>query len=239
MKYIVNILLFINFLCCAGTSEELFLRAQQQYQEKNYQKAYELYQEIDPKGSAVWYNMGNCLYHLKQFPQAISAWLRAQDAAQGNDYYDCMHNINIVEQELGYAPTLSWVQYGADLMHQWNVPCWLLQILWLLLWYFLILSVIITARFLYRIFMITSTSCGLVMITLLLMVYYQEQHTVYGIVKDTEVPVFIGPDQRFQPMLTISMGNRVTILEQRPDWYKVQYENTVGWIAHNALIMNA
>lgn len=238
MKYVICMLLFISSVSFASSSEEIFLRAHQQYQEKNYEQAYLLYQTIDQKGSAVWYNMGNCMYHLQQYPQAIALWLRAHYDATGNEYNDCIHNIRVAEQELGKLSAPSWFDYGIDVIHHRNVPLGLLQIVWLLCWYILIVSAIITIRFFYKLLVVSSMTVGLVGIALLLMIYYKEQHTVYGIVGEKEVPIFVGPDHRFQSVCMVNSGNRVTILEQRPEWYKIQYEDTIGWIANKEIIMS-
>jgi tetratricopeptide (TPR) repeat protein len=65
----------------AGNVQEVFLKGNVAYLAGNIDGALKLYQTIDPKGPAVWYNLGNCYYRIGNYPEAIVAWRRAQKDA--------------------------------------------------------------------------------------------------------------------------------------------------------------
>jgi tetratricopeptide (TPR) repeat protein len=65
----------------AGQAEELFLRGNKYYAEKDYNNALETYDMIDQKGCAVLYNMGNCYYRQENYPYALVYWARAEIGA--------------------------------------------------------------------------------------------------------------------------------------------------------------
>ena len=62
-------------------NEELFLQAQKQYEQKNFDKARELFASIPNKGEAVWYNLGNCAYKMQDFQAALVYWNCAEYSA--------------------------------------------------------------------------------------------------------------------------------------------------------------
>ena len=53
------------------TIKESFLQANVVYAQEEFKQALYVYQRIDNKGAAVWFNMGNCWYHLKQYVDAL------------------------------------------------------------------------------------------------------------------------------------------------------------------------
>ena len=70
------------------TSEEVFLRANLFYEKGDMKEALKSYKEIEPKGQAVWYNMGNCYYQLKENAEAILCWKRAGKGSTTSSLYD-------------------------------------------------------------------------------------------------------------------------------------------------------
>jgi uncharacterized protein YgiM (DUF1202 family) len=78
----------------------------------------------------------------------------------------------------------------------------------------------------------------LIGISTFLFIYYQEQQVCYGVIKNNEVPLLMGPDAHFQAVATITRGDQVTILDRRSDWYKIQYGSTIGWVANKEIIVS-
>src|ERR1700722_3305000 len=84
-----NIIIFGN-----GNNQEIFLRAHKLYEQKEIEQAYALYQSIENKGSAVWYNMGNCNYKLGKFLEAYACWHQAKKNATAKEFQDILYNID-------------------------------------------------------------------------------------------------------------------------------------------------
>jgi hypothetical protein len=78
MRSIALGLLFTCFNLNSVTNQEHFLSGNQLYQQAQFQAALTAYQAINPKNSVVWYNLGNCAYHLEQYLDASLFWKRAQ-----------------------------------------------------------------------------------------------------------------------------------------------------------------
>src|SRR5438309_468700 len=71
----------------AGTDEELFLRGNKYYAQKDYDNAIRSYDMMGRKGRAVLYNMGNAYFHTDDYAQALIYWSRAQIGATPQEYH--------------------------------------------------------------------------------------------------------------------------------------------------------
>ncbi len=82
MKWVMQLMLNFGLLSClnlnSATNQEYFLSGNQLYQQAQFQAALTEYQTINPKSSVIWYNMGNCAYHLERYLEACLFWKRAQ-----------------------------------------------------------------------------------------------------------------------------------------------------------------
>ena len=103
----VFILSLLSFqMVFAGNAEEAYLKAQAAYQSGDIAKALSLYQSINPKGPAIWYNIGNCYFHQENFPEAIVAWRRAQKNLSWSDY-------KTTEQYIEQSYNALGIEYGS------------------------------------------------------------------------------------------------------------------------------
>src|SRR5579872_6344111 len=84
---------------CLASEEENFLQAYRCYGNKDYARALELYQSIPSKGSSVWYNMGNCAYHMQDYAHAHVYWKQASNQARADQLQDIAYNLAVLEEK--------------------------------------------------------------------------------------------------------------------------------------------
>ena len=84
----------------AGSSQENFLRANKYFNKQEYTKALDLYDSISNKGSATWYNMGNCAYKLSKYKDAYVYWRKAQTHANKKEREAILYNIDILSSSI-------------------------------------------------------------------------------------------------------------------------------------------
>ncbi len=221
------------FLCVslmASNGEEQFLRANQEYKRKKYKDAVVLYDSIKNKGRATWYNMGNCYYHMNQYIDALVCWRRAQNGSCQNEYDAIMHNIDTLHACTGsfYAQ-----KTGFDnlVMRKINSVS-LLTFQWLFL-IGLFLGIFLFKRLrrtgIYRIIlllhmgltMLTGIACG---------IKYHQQKQVFGVVREKQAQLFSGPNNAYHVLLSLQETDEVLVQEQKPGWYKICIDNTIGWV---------
>src|SRR5437016_1843564 len=114
------ITLFFVSICVVpiifASEEELFLRANKYYAEKDYNNALQTYDMISKKGSAVLYNMGNCYFHQQDYPYALVHWSRAEVGANNDEYNRIQHNKKRALCALGKQKEQPWWQYTIEFL---------------------------------------------------------------------------------------------------------------------------
>jgi len=117
-----------------NNAQEFFLRANKEYNNKRFDQAYKLYTTIDPKGRAVWYNLGNCNYELKKYPDALICWRRAQQEASHAENKDIEYNIAQAREQEGlhtrHSQWYVWLRASAA-----PFPFIVLQLILVVLWF--------------------------------------------------------------------------------------------------------
>lgn len=234
---VVALLLVFTMHAATQNSQELFLRANKEYKNKCYQKAAEIYESIEPKGRAVWYNLGNCLYHLDNTPQAIAYWRHSQKDAPFHEQEDAEHNIACAREKEGLSnpPSVWWhraLRASAALM-----PIGIAQLLFLFCWYLLFLLAWRTTNKGFKFFI----TAGLLVIIItwlagILYVVYSRQCYPRAVVKH-ETAVVAGPHVKYHQVGVVRVPDELTVLQQRTGWCKIMHETTYGWVPQRALIM--
>lgn len=234
---LLSILICSTQIIIAGNLEEKYLKASALYQAGDYLKALSAYESLDPKGPAVWYNIGNCYFSLEKFPESIVAWRRAQKNVSWADYKTLEHYIKgaytalAKEYSIGCIATLkaffSWLILRISLFI-WQIfflICWFLS-LWLLP------SSVAQKKYLLSasLFLITATAASICYM------HYYKQKYPYGLVTKKSISVYAGPGQDYAPLTTAQTLDMMHIYTERNGWLKVygrQFGH--GWVRQEDL----
>ena len=224
-------LLFFCALINAGNDEEFFLRGNQRYAHKNYDDAFNSYEMISKKGSAVLYNMGNCCFHKGDYAQALVYWSRAQVGATAQEYALIAQNKEHVAHLLGKEGNAS-AQQKIVIFLQALLPyisLFLLQLMFLLCWYFC-LFLLRKQRIRLKKTIVSCVSIAMMFFGSLLHVHYVQQKTQGAIVVKKDAQLLVGPDKGFQALCPLVYAHNVAVKERREGWYKIQYADMIGWV---------
>lgn len=233
--------LFFMCLCIVSTvsmpnNEEFFLQGNKYFEEKDYEKAFVAYSMIDKKGAAVLYNMGNCLFHLDDYVQALVYWLRAEKYASGEQYNNILRNKGLAFLKLGKQKKQCWWQQNTNFIVT-QLPFFsylFLQLLFLLCWWIFLWELHRKKK---RLASILFSVLGLCMI-IVLTVYnrsYGEKENKGGLVVKKDAHIFAGPHKDFQIISSVEYADYVCIKEARIGWYKIEYDCTIGWVEENVI----
>lgn len=229
IKFMI-VLMFV----CAGThlvgtptsNQEIFLQANAAYRAHDYEQALTLYDQISHKGPSVWYNMGNCAYQLKRYPYAYLYWKKSQEGASWALLNDAEHNLGLLTQsEDNPRSAYDSMRAAVYLYVQWS-SLWWLQMVLLLIWsIFWLLYVRGTQRFVQPLVLLLVCCCGIA-----LKGKYTDVGLKHGVVVHSQTPIYTGPDTQFQRITMLDEMAHVTIVQQDKEWYKISYNNQVGWM---------
>src|SRR5581483_4954130 len=127
IKLLFVVTIFFNVAC--AQEQEFFLQANKAYEKNEFQEAYNLYNKIEKKGVATWYNMGNCAYKLGNYAQALACWQCSQQGAKPAEFEAINANIAVVEEKLEIEKSQNFLQNINVFVNYFSLLVW--QILFL------------------------------------------------------------------------------------------------------------
>jgi len=232
MKKIVISLFFISSVFCyAKNGKKVFLQANELYAQKEYAKALNLYNTIEKKGPATWYNMGNCAFRLGNYVYSLLYWKKAKKEAPFKDMRKIDYNIALAYEKLDYAKPESWFSFVQNYVNAFSL--FFLQILFLILW--LIFFVLLFGLKRYRTTLLFVLLVFNTFLFVAVVVKYRAIVYPKAIVTKPSISVFSGPDENFHVIGNLSLADELQIKKQRNSWYKISYNHIVGWVSADSL----
>lgn len=214
-------------------SSELLNKAHLFFEQKEYAKAQELYEQLQEKDGAVWMQLGYCYFAQEKPLEALVCWKKAEKTAYGAAYVAVQTLLAQAEQKLlateqsGYF--MPWVHWCK--IYLIAVPTIVWQVIFLILWYLIFYAFVMRKRW--------YTKKTAVLVGCLLVAAYSLtiQHNVVSkrvaVVKEQEAPLYAGTDERFFKRAVLAQGQHVTIKKTENGWHKVDGPTGSGWVQTN------
>jgi tetratricopeptide (TPR) repeat protein len=235
----VFIMSFLFFgLLSASRDQKHFSQAHAWYLKAEYKKAFDSYGLIKQKGSAVWYNMGNCAYHTADYAQAQLCWRRAYRGATLSQVDDIAYNLDLLEHKQNKEQKITWADRADTLFDRiaWSVSWGLWQLIVILLWCsFCFVAKRYKGRRRYGILMVLLISNVIVFIPVV--ARYRAQKRRIAIVMQPEVAVYAGPDQHYHAVGVARESARVLVCQERGSWCKIKCADTIGWVLSDKIVV--
>ena len=244
--YIILCLLSLNLSVFAVDVKALEGEANKLYQDGDYQKAIELYNQVLDAGvesSAVYYNLGNSYYKAGEISKAILNYERALVLNPGDK--DTKYNLTLAQKatvdKIKVLPELFFVRWYNSFVSTFSADQWA---------YFsvaLFIAFLIMAALFFHSDSIglkkTGFTVGIVLLLLTAVTIFfatKQYHRVsdrnYGIVMTPSVVVRGAPDSSGTELFVVHEGLKVQIVESLGDWYNVRMaDGNEGWIMKSDL----
>ncbi len=235
-KLLFLILLLHGFLP-AQPAQTLFESANAYYGQKQYEEAAKMYLLVlkkDKDNLHARYNLGNCYYHLKDFPAAILHYEKARKLVPEDK--QIAHNIQLANQQLFEKTEFSKDFFVTKAVKNFitgtSANTW--AIYWLLV--FWICAVAWCVYFLFG--KNAGKSIGQITLPFVLLLAYFVYHayteknkTHFAIVMQAPSLLQESPVQSAAAKDTLKAGTKVELLDRDKGWMKVQLQNgKSGWI---------
>ena len=216
----------------AGTQQETFLQAQKHYQEGNTTKALELYQSMPHKGMSVFYNMGNCYYMQKNFPQAVVYWSRAQKDSSLSEYKILQSYIQQAYKEAGVPYNMTgWRNVYNMIMYATTyVSLVVWQVLLLICWFLLVFRSNFWVRW-RRYGRLTIVGVTFALLIGVNYVNYRNYSYPKVIVTKKSISVYAGPGADYAVVGTAQLFDNLRTYRTTLGWYMVYVDHIgYGWV---------
>ncbi|MBD3231602.1 SH3 domain-containing protein [Candidatus Dependentiae bacterium] len=213
--------------------QETILQANELYKKGDFQAAYELYKKIPDPSAQVNYNLGNCAYKLKNYGCALLYWRRAENELGFLNKTEVLDNIALLKKHLSSQQSSQ--HFVSNLKNNLifiirNVPLIVIQFLFLIVWIFLFIYI----RYLYKKrHKILITFLFIIIATLgaLLVIKYNLENKIYGVVVSQKAILFSGPSKNFPILGSISQASEVEIQKSSDGFYKIKFNKAFGWVS--------
>lgn len=219
----------------------VFQQAEKLYNEKQYEKALELYKTLENTNNhsaTLYYNIGNCYYRLQHFTQAIWYYEKALKLKPYDE--DIKNNLQLANQKTkdnipvyDHFSFNNWLVSFSSFFSS-NTWAWLSFILFLLFW--ISLSMFFYAEKI----LIKRTSLNLIFIFLsLTIIFWYFSYAKYkNITQNTHAIIFqqvvnikTEPNEKSNTAFILHEGTKVKLDTKKDNWYKIRiHDNKTGWI---------
>lgn len=217
-------------------AKAIFLEANQSYKNENFEKARDLYLQLEEDYSSFeyYYNLGNVFYKLDDIPSAILYYEKAHKIEPNND--DLETNLMIANQhvmdKIDAVPLSHVSEFSNEVFSAGNLFWWSL---WSIIGIFLSFAFFILYKtrfkrklvlglgFMFLLVFVVNFTFGILTIN-------RMNTSNEAIIFSEEVEVLSQPDGS-QVEFVIHEGTKVYISENRGDWTEIKIANgNVGWI---------
>lgn len=253
LRICISAILFLSLFLYVNAQDysqdelkQIFSEANNEYNQGNYEKALELYNKIYDAGYLsleLYTNLGNTYFKLKNFPEAILFYERAKRLSQNDERI--LNNLALANLQIKDKPEPQ-ARFFLSVIYEQitNIATstgWAVLVI-VFLW--ISLGLLISYRLLTKIFRKKLTlilSAILFSLALLSFIfgysrYEYETNQKEAIVFYPVVYVTTEPNINSSNAFILHEGSKVTILEEKDEWYYISYDKTKkGWLNKTAL----
>ena len=243
--------LFVSLLVCihfvfAQEAERQFEEANQLYRNGEYQRAAAMYEQIIKNGyadAALYYNLANAYFKLKNIPAAILNYERAHRLAPNDE--DVSYNLRLanlrVIDKIEPIPQLFLIGWWWTFIDMFSSDGWAIVSI-ISLWcavigggvYFVIRSALIQ-----RISFLLSSLAVLVCLLSFVGTYQRinrERSQQNAIVFAPSISIKSSPDAQSTDLFVLHEGVKVELLDSVGEWKKIRLaDGKVGWMPAESL----
>lgn len=243
---ILIFLILVPFMQYAQKPQEIFTLANKFYQEKEYDRAVELYDSLTNAGyksTNTYFNAGNSYYKLQNFPAAILNYERAKLIT--GDRYDInrnleLSNLNVVDkiESLPEVFIFTWWRNFINSNSSRNWAIFSLLFLWLSM-ISIISFILFSNNTIKKLSFILFLILFVFTIFTILFTYkrfsFETEHD-YAIVFAPNVYVKSAPDEESTDQFIIHEGLKVQMMEKVGEWQQIKLgDGKVGWLKEGAI----
>ncbi len=249
MKYFsltALLFLFVSQFAFASGADDLMKQGNQFYQDKEYEKAIETYQNIISsgyEGTSLYYNLGNSYYRGGKIGFAILYYEKALELSPGDD--DVAHNLSIANtktvDKIDTLPKFFLFQWWESILAMFSLTGWTYAVYIFYLLLLISIGLYFFARGLniqkYSVFSGLISAVFLIITAAIWIVSLNREFTVKNaVVLEPTAAVKLAPDSTSNDAFVIHEGLKVRELDRVESWVKIRLQDgKEGWIQQNEI----
>ncbi|MGD1006120.1 MAG: tetratricopeptide repeat protein [Ignavibacteriaceae bacterium] len=244
---VISILvIIIPNISFASDADDLVKKGNEFYQDKQFSKAIDTYQQVihlGYEGTSLYYNLANAYYRNGKLGLSILYYEKALKLSPGDD--DVIHNLTFVNtktvDKIDTLPKFFIFQWWEGFLALFSLTGWMHAVY---IFYLLLLGSICLYFFAKRSSMQKySFFSGLVSVLLLILVAIpliinlnRELSVKSGVIIEPSATVKLAPDQTSSDAFIVHEGLKVRELDQVENWVKIRLQDgKEGWVSQNEI----
>ena len=243
---ISTFVIIVSKLLYASEAENLVKMGNEFYQEKQYNKAIDVYQQVihlGYEGTSLYYNLGNAYYRSGKLGLSILYYEKALKLSPGDD--EVIHNIAIANaktlDKIDTLPKFFIFQWWEGFLSLFSLTGWMHTTYY---FYLFLLGAICLYFFAKKPSLQRySFFSGLILLLLLILAAIpliinlnRELNVKSGIIVESSATVKLAPDQTSSDAFIVHEGLKVRELDQVENWIKIKLQDgKEGWIPQSEI----
>ncbi len=236
--YLTTLIIIVSNAALHGiTDQERFLQANKLYEQGNFDEAIDLYNGINPKGCATWYNLGNAHYRIGKYAKALVCWERSRNNATHSQLLAVEKNMQRARENLSVIEVPEHTILNMVAMFLRTIPL-------IYLYMFTALLIVVLGLICNKVMSTLWCMCYKIIISIVLCVtmsvsifvtsYYAYGQKVAYVMQDA-MPIYAGPDARYHLVVHGKNGDKVIVLAEQNGWFKIKHNTIIGWVELNTI----
>lgn len=250
MKKLLIFIVFLSQLVVAQSADSLFVKANKQYKDGQFENAIKTYQEIEALGvssSELYFNLGNCYYKLNEVAPTIYNYEKAllldplNEDAKNNLLFASSLTIDTIEAlPKSVFQKLDEAFIKKLTFNQWAyvaILCSFLGSILFLCFYYAYTS---SRKRLYFITSMLSFFLLFLSVVFTFKEYRFTKNNKQAIIFAEKIDIKNAPTTNSEVVFTLHEGTKVKVLDLVDNWNKIKIaDGQVGWIsANNIKLLN-
>ena len=220
-----------------------FIHGNELYKKGNFSEAYKIYDQIHPKIKQVHFNLGNCAFKLGKHGYALLHWRRAELGWGLFGRQDLENNIQMIKRKIKKTeikdseenPFHGVVNFYELVISKFfscikAISFLSLQVLFLVTWLIFFMIQYYFDQRKKRKLVKKSIVVLCMFFALLLGIKYSFNYRKHAVILYPQVQLFSGPGNNFSLLGQLYESDEVIILKESSGFFKIMYENQLGWI---------
>lgn len=244
--FVILALYLSSIAAFGGEADQLFLKANEAYNEGHYADAVKLYEQIlnaRYESAELYYNLGNASFKTNEFPSAILYYEKALKLSPNDE--DILFNLNVantrIVDKIEVLPELFIRKWWRSVYNLFSADSWSKVSIFFTVVFFVLLAFYLLSKVIFvrkAAFYSGLVVLVLMIISLLLSIqkYQVQKNQREAIVFAPTITVKSSPTPNSVDLFVLHEGSKVKIIERVGDWNEIKIANgSVGWLPASSL----
>lgn len=223
----------------AQTADNLFHQAAKHYEQKEYEVALDIYNQIESSGqfsTEIYFNKANCYYKMQQNAEAVLYYEKALKLNPSDE--DALFNLKLVQlqlvDKLAQVPQPFYQKWITSFKNIMSIDLWAkIGLIFLFTFCILFITFLFSNKYSLKksTFNFSMISFAIASIALSMAYYGYSSQITEAILMQDNAYIKSAPSSQSEDLFILHEGTKVEVLEVFNEWAKIKLsDGMIGWV---------